>query len=302
MVIKNLVINGGGPVIFNTYGALRESQKKGLWKHEEVERFFGTSAGAIMALIMALNYQWDDMDNFMIDRPWNHVFKFNIVNIFEYYENNGILGIEYVYDIFTPLFKGKDIETNITFSEFYTLTGKSMYFYTTDLNTFDIIELSHESHPDMKLLDGVYASSCLPLLCRPLKMENTHVMDGILCNYPISMCYDKTKSMDETLGIRNENIYISTPEKYENMNMVSYLSLILDKIIDKYQKMVFKNYTPKYEIALKIYSNDMYQILNTSIDPVERRKLIESGAKDATDYAAFISENRDEQIALDSLT
>ena len=46
----------------------------------------------------------------------------------------------------------------------------------------------------------------------------------------------------------------------------------------------------------------MYQILNTSIDPVERRKLIESGAKDATDYAAFISENRDEQIALDSLT
>ena len=134
MVIKNIVINGGGPVIFNTYGALRESQKKGLWKYEEVERFFGTSAGAIMALMMALNYPWDDMDDFMIDRPWNNVFKFNIVNIFEYYENNGILGLEYVYDIFTPLFNGKDIDINITFSDFYSLTGKSMYFYTTDLN------------------------------------------------------------------------------------------------------------------------------------------------------------------------
>jgi hypothetical protein len=124
-------------------------------------------------------------------------------------------------------------------------------------------------------------------------------MDGILCNYPLSMCYDKTKSLDETLGIRNENIYITTAEKYENMNMVSYLSLILDKLIDKYQKMVFKKYTPKYEIALKIYSNDMYKIFNTSSDPGERKKLIDAGAKDAIDYAASISENHDEQIALD---
>jgi len=300
MVIKNIVINGGGPVIFNTYGALRESQKKGLWKYEEVERFFGTSAGAIMALMMALNYPWDDMDDFMIDRPWNNVFKFNIVNIFEYYENNGILGIEYVYDIFTPLFNGKDIDINITFSDFYSLTGKSMYFYTTDLNTFDVIELSHETHPNMKLLDGVYASSCLPILCRPLKVENTHLMDGFLCNYPISMCYNKIKSLDETLGIRNKYLNISSAIDYENMNMVSYLSSLLDKMIDKYQNIIFKSYTPKYEITLKIYSNDMYQILNTSLDPVERKKLIESGATDASDYVTSIYENHDEQIALDS--
>ena len=150
MTIKNIVINGGGSTIFNIYGALRESNIKGLWKHDEIERYFGTSAGAIMSLMVVLNYPWEDMDSFMIDRPWNTVFKFNIINIFEYYSNNGILGLEYVYDIFRPLFKGKDIDINITFLEFYSRFGKELYFYATDLNSFDVVELSHETCPDMK--------------------------------------------------------------------------------------------------------------------------------------------------------
>jgi predicted acylesterase/phospholipase RssA len=300
MTIKNIVINGGGRTIFNTYGALRDSNKNGLWKHDEIEYYFGTSAGAIMALIVVLNYSWEDIDNYMIDRPWNTVFKFNIVNIFEYYINNGILGIEYIYDIFTPLFKGKDIETNITFSEFHTLTGKKMYFYATDLNSFDVVELSHETCPDMILLDGVYASACLPIMCRPLKVGNTHLMDGFLCNYPISMCYDKNRSLDETLGIRNDNIKNTQVTDYENMNIGNYLSLFMDKFICKYQNTIFTIHKPKYEIALKIYSNDMYDMINTSNDPSERKKLIDSGSKDALDYIASISENHGEQIVQDS--
>jgi len=300
MTIKNLVINGGGSTIFNTYGALRESNIKGLWKHDEIERYFGTSAGAIMSLMVVLNYPWEDMDSFMIDRPWNTVFKFNIINIFDYYSNNGILGLEYVYDIFRPLFKGKDIDINITFSEFYSLFGKGLYFYSTDLNTFDVIELSHETFPDMKLLDGVYASACLPIMCRPLKVGNTHLMDGFLCNYPISMCYEKTKSLDEILGIRNNYIQDITVIDYENMDMGTFLSSLVGKFINKYQNSLFTIYKPKYEISLNIFANDMYQILNTSNDPVERKKLVEDGAKDAVDYIASISESHDEQIVQDS--
>jgi predicted acylesterase/phospholipase RssA len=300
MTIKNIVINGGGITIFNIYGALRDSNKNGLWKHDNIDRYFGTSAGAIMALIVVLNYPWEDLDNFIFDRPWNTVFKFNIINIFEYYINNGILGIEYVYDIFTSLFKGKDIETNITFSEFHTLTGKSLYFYATDLNSFDVVELSHETSPDMKILDGVYASACLPIMCRPLKVGNTHLMDGFLCNYPISMCYNKIKSLDETLGIHNNNVQNTKAIDYENMNMGAYLSSFIDKFLNKYQNSIFTIHKPKYEIALKIYSNDIYQIISTSNDPAARKKLVEDGAKDAIDYIASISENHDEQIAQDS--
>ena len=119
MVVKNIVINGGGHIILNAYGALKYTHNRGLWNHETVNNYFGTSAGAMLALIICLNYTWEDLDNFIINRPWNQVFKFNILNIFEYYTNNGVLDSTFIYDIFTPLLKGKDIEPTITFKDFY---------------------------------------------------------------------------------------------------------------------------------------------------------------------------------------
>jgi predicted acylesterase/phospholipase RssA len=300
MTIRNIVINGGGHVVFNAYGAIKEAHNRGLWKYEELEHLFGTSSGAMLCLILSLNYSWEDLDNFIINRPWNQIFKFNIMNILDYYTNNGILDSKFIYDIFTPLLKGKDIEPNITFSEFYELFGKGLYFYATDLNTFDVVELSHETFPNMKLLDGVYASSCLPILCRPLKVDNTYLMDGMFCNYPISKCLDKIKSLDETLGIRNDNVYIGENMDYENMTIASYLSSILNKLIENYQSRVFTLCKPKYEIAIKIYANDIYQIFNTTSSSEERIRLINEGIRDATEYFASISENHNEQILLDS--
>ena len=300
MTIKNIVINGGGHIVFNAYGALKEAHNRGLWKYDEIECFFGTSSGAMMSLILALNYSWEDMDNFIINRPWNHVFRFNIMSIFDYYTNKGILDISFIYEIFTPLLKGKDIETSVTFSEFHALTGKRLYFYATDLTTFDIIELSHETYPNMKLLDGIYASSCLPILCRPLKVENTYLMDGLFCNYPISKCLDKVKTLEETLGIRNENIYISEETDYENMTIASFLSSILNKLIFNYQTRVFTVCKPKHEIAIKIYSSDIYQIFSAANNQEERIKLINDGVKDAIEYITSISESHSERTPQDS--
>jgi hypothetical protein len=135
---------------------------------------------------------------------------------------------------------------------------------------------------------------------RPLKVGNTHLMDGFLCNYPISMCYEKTKSLDEILGIRNNYIEDIKVIDYENIDMGMFLSTLVGKFISKYQNSLFTIYKPKYEISLNIFANDMYQILNTSNDPVERKKLVEDGAKDAVDYIASISESHDEQIVQDS--
>ena len=299
MVVKNIVINGGGHIILNAYGALKYTHNRGLWNHETVNNYFGTSAGAMLALIICLNYTWEDLDNFIINRPWNQVFKFNILNIFEYYTNNGVLDSTFIYDIFTPLLKGKDIEPTITFKDFYELYGKGLYFYATDLNTFDIVEISHETFPNMKLLDGIYASSCLPILCRPLKIENTYLMDGLFCNYPISKCLEKMNSLDETLGIKNDNVYLSSDESYENMTIVGYMSTILNKLIFNYQTRIYPLHKPKYEISIKIYSNDIYQIFSAANNQDERIKMIGEGIKDAEEYMTSIYENHNEQTRLD---
>ena len=136
--IENIVINGGGPAIFNIYGALKQSNLDGIWSHDSVHSYYGTSAGGIMSVIMALQYSWDEMDDFIIKRPWQNVWKINVLNTYEYYLKKGVYGIELYYDVFGPLFRGKDLELTITLKEFYEVSKKNIYLYAVKLSTFEI--------------------------------------------------------------------------------------------------------------------------------------------------------------------
>ena len=76
--IKHIVIAGGGVFLFSSYGALKELNQQGIWNFENIETLYGTSSGAINALILNLNFDWETMDNFLINRPWQHVFKMDM--------------------------------------------------------------------------------------------------------------------------------------------------------------------------------------------------------------------------------
>jgi predicted acylesterase/phospholipase RssA len=77
-IIKHLVIAGGGPyACYIYYGILKESQKQGLWDIKNIKSIYGTSAGAILAVLLSLKYSWETMDNYVIKRPWQNVFKFD---------------------------------------------------------------------------------------------------------------------------------------------------------------------------------------------------------------------------------
>ena len=51
-IIKHLVISGGGAAGFSYYGVLKQTQLKGLWKLEDIQSIYATSAGAILAVII----------------------------------------------------------------------------------------------------------------------------------------------------------------------------------------------------------------------------------------------------------
>jgi patatin-like phospholipase/acyl hydrolase len=271
----NIVINGGGTIFFNAYGALKQANLSGIWSHDFVKSYYGTSAGGILAIMLALQYSWEELDDFIIKRPWHNVWKFNVLNVFDYYKNRGIYGIEVLQDTFGPLLKGKDLELTVTLKEFYEATGKTIYLYAVKLSTFETVEFSHNSHPDMQLLTAVHASAALPILFKPAEYAGELYTDGgFMLNYPLAKCRADPATI---LGVRN-----AYSENTANINDVKgifeYLSYILNIMVEKSQCETAVK--PGYEILLKTGFIDYTTIWSLAKNPAEREALIKKGAED----------------------
>ena len=77
MTIKHLVIGGGGPLGLRFLGALQKLEQKGFWEFNNIESIYGTSVGSIIGAFICLKYDWDTLNKYIIERPWQEAFKIN---------------------------------------------------------------------------------------------------------------------------------------------------------------------------------------------------------------------------------
>ena len=136
-IIKHIVLSGGGVTGFSIYGALRESHHSGFWNINNITSIYGTSSGAIISVficLIRLKYDWLDLDNYIINRPWESIFKIDMFSIMNSFEKIGILNIKAIEDIFIPLFKGIDISMSVTMKEFFEINNIEIHIFGSELN------------------------------------------------------------------------------------------------------------------------------------------------------------------------
>lgn len=279
--IEHIVINGGGPLFFNMYGALKQANLLEMWKHENIKSYYGTSAGSILSTLMALKYDWETLDNYIVNRPWHYIFKFNVLEIYDYYTNNGILNEKFIEEFFLPLFNAKDIDINITMEAYKELTGVSLYLYATEISTFCVAEFSAEKTPNVRVIDAVYASSALPILFRPIQIEDKIYFDGsVYMNYPIAKCLEKNNNPQTILGIKNAFV-LNTDIKMDELNFFNYLSYIVNSLFTKSQieeLMISKDQIK--EIMITSRYEDLSNFFKMANSSEERQKAIQRGMQD----------------------
>ena len=235
-IIKHIVLSGGGVTGLSFYGALRQAAVDGFWKLENIQSIYGTSAGSMIGVMIALNYDWSIIDEYIIKRPWEPVFNFNMYAIFDAYQNRGMLNIDVVKNIFLPLFNGKDISIDITMREFYEWNHIEFHLFTTDINAFELVDISYKTHPEWKLIDAIYCSCAIPLIFPPLIIgDRCYIDGGLLLNYPLSRCIADGCLPEEILGIRKGNSLAdsSTTIVTSSSTLVDYLMVIIKKVTEK---------------------------------------------------------------------
>lgn len=231
--IKHIVISSGGPAGHMMYSILRTLNLKGVWDIKDIKSIYGSSIGSFIAIIIALRYEWEVMDDYLIKRPWEKIFasssssssseqtgehssstssssatlsdaKNKLDSVFKLYNNHGLYGLKEFTETLRPALQGKDFGVDVTFQEFYERTGIELHFTVTELNKFQAIDFSHKTHPKHGLVEACYMSCCYPFGFTPIYRDGCCYIDGgIINDYPVNECIrDQKCDVAEILGIK----------------------------------------------------------------------------------------------------
>lgn len=230
MTIKHLIISGGGPMGLRYLGALQTLHNKNYWNIENIESIYSTSIGSFIATFFCLKYDYETLNNYIFNRPWYEAIKLTTNQLLEAYYNKGLFDRKIVEIVFTPLFKAKDLNINITLHDFFIFCNIDLHIFSFDVNSFKTVEFSHTTHPNLELIDAITMSSTLPGLFIPnIKNGCCYIDGGVLCNYPINECIRDHPNEEECLGV---NVcYVSSNENSTINSIIDENSSLLDYII-----------------------------------------------------------------------
>ena len=295
MTIKHLVISGGGPLGLRYLGALEKLEKENFWKVDNIETIYGTSVGSMIGAFICLKYDWETLNKYIIERPWNEVFKVNAKQIFDSYYNKGLFDKKLVEIIFKPLLQAKNIELNVTLKEFYEFSKIDFHIFTFELNNFETIELSHKTHPDLTLLQAVTMSCAFPGIFMPTIIDKKCYIDGgVMCNYPINECLRDHTNKDEILGIKsifNKDDISKNVEVTEELSLLEYVICLTNNAINFIRSTIkLENINNTIEcIVLDNPLNLLDFIQQTVTNPELRRQWIQIGEEDATKFLSNVN-------------
>ena len=219
---KNLVLEGGGIRGLAYPGAVKVLEEKGIIQN--IEKVAGSSAGAITALMIGLDYNSHEMDS-----------VFRLLKIQQFNDGKNIFGkihrLKKEYGIFkgekfekwlSALIKFKTGNANTTFSELHSLYQnnnrfKDVYCTGTNITKQGMQIFSWEQTPGMQLKTAIHISGCIPLYYKPVAIDSLwnevpvknnknkfdlYVDGGMVSNFPINI-FDSCLSGNDPFDCNN---------------------------------------------------------------------------------------------------
>jgi NTE family protein len=287
MTIKHLVLAGGGAAGFSVYGALKYLNQKSFFSLNNINSIYASSAGSIIGGLIILAKDWKLLDDYILKRPWNKLININPTALLNLWQQKGIFDKNMITEILKPFLKINDLNETITLKELYNKTKIDFYIYTTNLNSniFEIVELSHNTHPDLEFCKAVSMSSAFPLMFEPIcDNSNCYIDGGLLNNFPITNCIEANSNIDEILAINIESIN-SIDNIVTDTTLPLYLYTIIMKmymLINKYNKT--NNNIIKNIVNCKIQDNNLNKWSLAVTDVSIREEYINIGLDSAKKF------------------
>jgi predicted acylesterase/phospholipase RssA len=300
-----LIVSSGGLYIASAFSVASE-----LYKYYNFKKLVGISGGASLIFASlpclkkrefdiipetALNYDASEI----VIRSGYSKNVYNVKNIYVLIKNllkhNAIFTKESFIDYMGDLFEKYGADRNVTFGECKKVFGVEVEFYALDIMTGTLICLGADTTPDMKLTEGVYATSCIPLMFPPLKYRNYVLFDGAIHEYFPYQYYKDKDFIGIMLEFTKKNNIKEKILKSFDRNLWTYILFLIERFYTNFINtltVVDENHEDRC-IRVKLPYNLVDSINFWTFTPEKRKELIDIGYKTINE---FISTNKLDKI------
>lgn len=187
----NLIFEGGGVKGLAYAGAIKYLEEINLLS--KIKNFGGSSAGAIIACLLALGYNSEELKNIMEDTDFGSFIDDSIFiteNIYKLIENFGIASGNVFENFIEKYIKNKTGNPNYTFKNLYDDKQITLVTTGTNLNRQMTVYFHKDSFPNMPIKRAVRISMSVPGLFEPVKcalfdIDDLYIDGGCTDNYPL---------------------------------------------------------------------------------------------------------------------
>jgi len=188
--------------IFSLIGTLKALEPKLV----DVKEISGSSAGSILALLLALGMSVDEILEIALDLD---IPKFVKLRIGSFFNKFGFVDLEPIREKLVEV-----CGCDPTFEELDTKIYVSAYC----LNTSTTEYFSRDTHPKMKVIDAVCMSMAIPLIFSCGKYDGKTYVDGATQEqYPMTPFLDKKPHEITCIKLKMDRVYqeeINNPRQY----------------------------------------------------------------------------------------
>lgn len=301
MQIKHLVISGGGPTMFQSIGAIQYLEQNGFVDLNNIKSMYGTSAGAFVSVFVALKFDWETLNEYVIKRPWHKIFPIKANTILDSYSKKGLFDNSVIIKCFKPVFDAKDISMEITMKQFFEYSGIEIHMFSFELNSFEGVDISYKTHPDLPLIKALHMTSSFPVFLSPVFIDNNCYIDGgIICNYPLDKCIAANGNVDEILGFNND-YSLESNNKKEKSDSITEDSSLIDFLLGLFIKIIRSMETDttqqkiKNEIIYKAEHISVNVMKNCLYSHEVRQQLLDSGINASKEFLKKIEELKEKE-------
>lgn len=187
--MEHIVISSAGPNGLIQIGMIQHLIETSFFSMDTIQSIRGTSAGAILAVLLCLKIPIQVMIDYIIQRP---LYKLFTVDVLQLMKTNGVMETSCFKELLAPLFHYQNVPLDITMKELFERTSIELHLFTTALTRVEAVDINHDTFPNLSVITAIAMSSAVPILFPPVHYNGEYYIDGGLLTHCPLPPNDKT--------------------------------------------------------------------------------------------------------------